>query len=383
MTVERIYVAGPSITKHEIDAVTKAVSDGWYENAFDCIAAFEEKFKQYVGRKFAIAMPSCTSSIHISLLALRVQPGDEVIVPDVTWIATASPISYLGATPRFADMDEKSWCVSLDTIKKCVTDKTKAVIIVDLYGNMPEMDEILEYASSKNIMVIEDAAQSLGSEYRGRMAGSFGDFSVFSFHGTKILTAGEGGMILTDDEQLYKRCLKLRDLGRSNTGKLFWNDEVAYKYKMSNIQAALGLAQLERFDEILAHKRQTYEWYRIALSGFEGISINSNPEYVKSNYWMNTVIWDSEVYPIEKENVMQVMKDRWNIDTRPFFYPLSSMPAYAHLANQDYHAKNPLAYKLTPYGINLPSSMKMDAATARFVANKFMAILEEAKDSRL
>ena len=378
MTVERINVAGPSITQHEIDAVTKAVSDGWYENAFDCIVAFEEKFKQYVGRKYAIAMPSCTSSIHISLMALGVQPGDEVIVPDVTWIATASPISYLGAVPVFADMDEMSWCVSLESIKKCVTDKTKAIILVDLYGNMPEMDEILEYASSRNIRVIEDAAQSLGSEYKGRMAGSFGDFSVFSFHGTKILTTGEGGMILTDDEQLYKRCLKLRDLGRSDTGRLFWNDEVAHKFKISNIQAALGLAQLERFDEILSHKRQTFEWYKNALQGIEGVSINDTPEYVKSNYWMNTVLWDSEVYPVEKEYVMQVMKQRWNIDTRPFFYPLSSMPAYTHLSHKDYRAKNPLAYRLTPYGINLPSSMKMDAATARFVAGRLADVLNYA-----
>ena len=374
--MERIYVAGPSITQHEIDAVTKAVSEGWYENAFDCIEEFEERFKQYVGRGYAIAMPSCTSSIHIALIALGVQPGDEVIVPDVTWIATTSPVSYLGATPVFADMDNVSWCISLETIKKCVTDKTKAIIFVDLYGNMPEADEIIEFAESRNIKVIEDSAQSLGSEYKGRMAGSFGDFSVFSFHGTKILTAGEGGMLLTDDEELYKKCLKLRDLGRSDTGKLFWNDEVAHKYKMSNIQAALGLAQLERFEDILSHKRKTFSWYKEALSGFDGISLNSTPEYVKSNYWMNTVVWDSYLYPVEKKYVMRIMKEQWNIDTRPFFYPLSSMPAYANLSDCNYSAKNTFAYNITPYGINLPSSMKMDRATVEYVVDKFVKTLK-------
>ena len=374
--MKRIYVAGPSITQHEIDAVTKAVSDGWYENAFDSIFAFEDKFKQYVGRKYAIAMPSCTSSIHIALLALGVGAGDEVIVPDVTWIATASPVNYLGAVPVFADMDKNSWCISLDSIKNCVTNKTKAIIFVNLYGNMPEIDELLEFANLNNIRVIEDSAQSLGCEYKGQKSGGFGDFSVFSFHGTKILTAGEGGMILTCDEDLYKRCLKLRDLGRSDTGKLFWNDEVAHKYKISNIQAALGLAQLTRFDEILSIKRQTFSWYKDALSDFEGITINNTPAYINSNYWMNTVIWDSNIYPVQKEHIMNIMKEKWNIDTRPFFYPLSSMPAYQHLADNNYAKRNPVAYTLTPYGINLPSSMKMDKETACFATEKFMEILK-------
>ena len=374
--MERIYVAGPSITTHEVELVSKAVAEGWYENAFSCIEEFEEKFKQYVDRKYAIAMPSCTSSIHIALIALGVQPGDEVIAPDVTWIATTSPISYLGAVPVFADMDKTSWCISLESIKKCVTDKTKALILVDLYGNMPEMDEILEFSKSKNIYVIEDSAQALGSEYKDKKAGSFGDFSVFSFHGTKILTTGEGGMLLTDDEQLYKRCLKLRDLGRSNTGKLFWNDEVAYKYKLSNIQAALGLAQLERFEDILDHKRKTFNWYYKALSSTPGICLNDTPEHIKSNYWMNTVTWDPSVYPIKKEEIMRKMKQQWNIDTRPFFYPLSSLPAYSNRREKAYDEENNIAYSLTPYGINLPSSMKIDEKTVEFVALKFISALE-------
>lgn len=376
--MKKIPVAGPSITELEVEYVTKAVADGWYDNAFGCITEFEERFRQYVGRNYAIAMPSCTSSIHTSLLALGIGAGDEVVVPDITWIATSSPVSYVGATPVFADIDKTSWCISLDSIKSLVTEQTKAIIAVDLYGNMPEMDDILAYAEASGIYVIEDAAQALGSEYKGRKAGSFGDFSVFSFHGTKILTTGEGGMILTDDDGLYRRCLKIRDLGRSDCGKMFFNDEVAHKYKMSNIQAALGLAQLERFDEILEHKRQSHSWYLGAVEGVSGVFINSVPEYSRSNYWMNTAIWDLSIYPVEKEQVMRIMKEQWNIDTRPFFYPLTSLPAYAQYQNCDYKSKNPVAYEISPYGINLPSSMKLDETTVDFIAHKFVSTLKSS-----
>jgi perosamine synthetase len=374
--MDRIYVAGPSITNREVQLVSEAVLNGWYENAYDCITQFEDLVKKYVGRQYAIAMPSCTSSLHIALLALGVTIGDEVIVPDVTWIATASPISYIGAETVFADIDKNSWCISLESIIGCITSKTKAIILVDLYGNMPNMDEIIAYAKSKNIYVIEDSAQAFGSTYKEKTAGAFGDISTFSFHGTKILTTGEGGMLLTDDFTLYKRCLKLRDLGRSDNGVLFWNDEVAYKYKMSNIQAALGLAQLERFNEILSYKRQIFKWYEAALSDIEGIHINNTPIYIKSNYWMNTVLWDPSKYPIEKEQVMRIMKDKWNIDTRPFFYPLSSMPAYTYMSLKRYNENNLNAYKLSPYGVNLPSSMKIDKKTVEYVTEKFVSTLK-------
>ena len=374
--MSRIYVAGPSITEHEVKCVSDAVAVGWYDNAYTCIEQFEERFKRYVGRKYAIAMPSCTSSLHIALSAIGVSPGDEVIAPDLTWIATTSPISYLGADTILADIDKKSWCIALESIKRCVTERTKVIILVDLYGNMPEMDEILDFAKDRNIYVIEDAAEALGSEYREKKAGSFGDLSVFSFHGTKILTTGEGGMLLTDDFEFYKRCLKLRDLGRSDTGRLFWNDEIAHKYKMSNIQAALGLAQLDRFEDILDHKRKTFSWYRDALADIQGIKINDVPEYVKSNYWMNTVIWDPLLYAVEKEQIMHIMKSEWNIDTRPFFYPLSSMPAYSYLSERNYKEKNRISYEVFPYGINLPSSMMLDKPTVEFVAGKFRAALK-------
>src|SRR6266853_4391630 len=212
--MERILVSGPSITQKEIDYVTDAVTNAWYEKANIYHDRFEAAFADYVGVKHAICLPSCTSAIHLSLVAMRIGPGDEVIIPDITWIASAAPITYVRATPVFADVDHRTWCLSAESFRDCITSRTKAVMPVDLYGGMPEMDAIREIAREHQVAIIEDAAEAIGSTYKGRRAGGFGDISVFSFHGSKTLTTGEGGMLLTDDEDMFRRCLFLRDHGR-------------------------------------------------------------------------------------------------------------------------------------------------------------------------
>src|SRR6266850_1354070 len=199
--MERIPVAGPSITQKEIDYVTDAVTNAWYGNANVYHDRFEKAFAEYLGLRYAMTLPSCTSAIHLALLALGVGPGDEVIVPDATWIASAAPITYVGATPVFADIDERTWCLSAKSFEACITSKTRAVIPVDLYGNIPDMDAIEGVARQHQIAIVEDAAEAIGSEYKGRKAGSFGDASVFSFHGSKTLTTGEGGMLVTNDDK--------------------------------------------------------------------------------------------------------------------------------------------------------------------------------------
>ncbi len=271
---ERIPVAGPWITQKEIDYVADAVANGWYENSNKYNQLFEQEFAEYTGVEYALSLPSCTSAIHLSLLALGIGAGDEVIVPDITWIATAAPITYVGATPVFADIDEKTWCISPESLRECITPKTRAVIPVDLYGNMPCMDEIEKTARNFKLAIIEDAAEAIGSEYRGRKAGSFGDTGVFSFHGSKTMTTGEGGMLVTDNPELYNRCLLLRDHGRQAAGKMFWNLEIAYKYKMSSMQAALGLAQLERINELIEKKRVIFQWYQEDLKDHKVITLN-------------------------------------------------------------------------------------------------------------
>src|SRR2546421_4031984 len=263
--MERIPVAGPWITQKEIDYVTDAVTTAWYGNANVYHDRFERAFSDYVGVRHAVALPSCTSAIHLSLLALGVGAGDEVIVPDATWIASAAPITYVGATPVFADIEAQTWCLAADSFEACITPRTKAVIIVDLYGNMPDMDAVRDVARRHGIAIEEDAAEAIGSEYKGKKAGSFGDASVFSFHGSKTLTTGEGGMLVTNDAKLFERARFIRDHGRKPGDKMFFNHEVAYKYKMSSMQAALGLAQLVRIEELLEQKRRMFKWYEQEL----------------------------------------------------------------------------------------------------------------------
>ena len=372
--MERIPISGPWITRKEIDYVTDAVANAWYANANIYNERFEKAFAEYLGVKFAISLPSCTSAIHLSLLSFGVGHGDEVIVPDLTWIATSAPISYVGATPVFADVDEKTWCLSAESFEQLISPKIKAVIPVELYGNMPDMDSICEVAQRHGIAVIEDAAEAIGSEYKGRKAGSFGDTGVFSFHGSKTLTTGEGGMLVTNREDVYRRCLFLRDHGRSPGDKMFWNTEVAYKYKMTSMQAALGLAQLERIDELVERKRQIFNWYRSELGDIQGITLNYEAPNTKNTYWMVTTVFD-EKFGFKKEELMALMLEK-GIDCRPFFYPLSSIPAYQDLEQaKQAQKRNKIAYEISPYGINLPCGMKMTEEKVGYVCEVLKSIL--------
>ncbi|ETT65508.1 glutamine--scyllo-inositol aminotransferase [Paenibacillus odorifer] len=372
----RIPVSGPWITNKEIDYVTDAVTNAWYDNANKYNQKFEEAFASYIGTKYAIALPSCTSAIHLSLLALGVGPGDEVIVPDVTWIASAAPIQYVGATPVFADIDENSWCLSAHSFENKITDRTKAVIPVDLYGNMANWDQIRSVALKHKIAVIEDAAEALGSEYKGKKAGSLGDVGVFSFHGSKTLTTGEGGMLVTDRVDIYNDCLFLRDHGRKPGDKMFWNTEVGYKYKMSSMQAALGLAQLERVEEIVSRKREIFSWYESQLLDLSDIQLNFNDPYVKSSYWMITVILNKEL-GLNKETLISKLSDQ-NIDSRPFFYPLSMLPAFKELGSvQESQRNNRNSYSISPWGINLPSGLNLTKDQVGYICDKLIKIVKE------
>ncbi|HYR75231.1 MAG TPA: DegT/DnrJ/EryC1/StrS family aminotransferase [Pyrinomonadaceae bacterium] len=374
--MERLLVSGPSITQKEIDYVTDAVTNAWYGNANIYHERFERAFAEYLGRRHAIALPSCTSAIHLALDALGIGPGDEVVLPDATWIASSAPISYVAATPVFADIDERTWCLSAASLEQCITSRTRAVIAVDLYGNMPEMDAILEVAQRHNIAVIEDSAEAIGSEYKGRLAGNFGAASVFSFHGSKTLTTGEGGMLVTDDDDLRARALFLRDHGRKPGDKMFFNHEVAYKYKMSSMQAALGLAQLERIEELLEQKRRIFSWYEKNLRGIDGLQLNYGAPETRNVYWMVTVVLDPR-FELKKEELMRLM-DGKNIDCRPFFFPLSSIPAYRDTKEAGAaRVRNRVAYSITPYGINLPSGLNLNEEKVAYVCEALKAVLNE------
>jgi perosamine synthetase len=372
--MKRIPVAGPWITDKEVAYVSEAVRTAWYGEANTYQLRFEDAFKAHASRRYAVALPSGTSAIHLALLAMDLTDHDEVIIPDATWIATSAPVTYVGAIPIFADIDPITWCLSPQSFERAITPQTRAVITVNLYGSMPDYDRIMEIAARHRVAVIEDAAESIGSTYRGHQAGSFGLASVFSFHGSKTLTTGEGGMLLTDDETLYRRCRVLADHGRRPGDRAFWNAEIGHKYKMSSMQAALGLAQLERVEELVAKKREIFGWYRSALAGTKGVALNAEPPQTHNSYWMVTAVVDGS-WGLTKERLMATLADD-GIDTRPFFYPLSSLPAYA---GSPYAAvaeqRNPVVYDISQRAINLPSALNLTRDQVEYVCDRLTAAL--------
>ena len=353
-------VAGPSVTEREIAYVTEAARTAWYEHANDFRDRFEHAFAAHVGTRYAVALPSCTAGIHLALAAAGIGPGDEVVVPDATWIATAAPVSYVGALPVFADIDPRTWCLGAATVEPCLTPRTRAIIAVDLYGGTPaDIDDLRALASSRGILLVEDAAEAIGATNRGRPAGSLGDIGVFSFHGSKTLTTGEGGMLVTDREDIWRRVNCLADHGRAPGPRQFWNDQVAFKYRMSAFQAAFGLAQLERVDELVAHKRRLFSWYREELAPLgDAMMLNCEPPGTVNSYWMITAVLDAAL-GLDKETVLEQLRAR-GIDGRPFFYPLSALPAYAETAGvASARGRNRIAADVSRRGVNLPSALKL------------------------
>ena len=324
--------------------------------------------------KHAVSLPSCTSGLHLALASLGIGLGDEVIVPDLTWIASAAPITYVGATPVFADVDENTWCLSAESVRACITENTKAILPVDLYGGVPDYTALRIIADVHDLKIIEEADEAIGSELDGRKAGALGDVAAFSFHGSKTFTTGEGGMLVTDDDTIHARVMHLRDHGRAPGNIHFRNLEVAFKYKMPPVAAAIGLAQVERAEELVARKREIFDWYREALTGVEGITLNHEPANTKNTYWMVTALLDP-ILEWPKEKLMAAL-DAEGINSRPMFHPLSSLPAYDGQAEAAVARKrNEVSYRLSPRGINLPSAMILTREQVQRVAETLRRIL--------
>jgi perosamine synthetase len=349
----RIFYTKPSITSLEISYVADAVTNGWGEKCYDYIYRFEELFKKYLDVKYAIATSSCTGAIHMGMAALGIGPGDEVILADTNWIATASPIVYLGATPVFVDILPDSWCIDPKKTEKAITSKTKAIIVTHLYGNLCEMERLLAIGKNYGLPIIEDAAEAIGSIYFGKRAGSMGKFGTFSFHGSKTLTTGEGGMFVTNDPNLYEKVLTISNHGRSkNQKKQFWSDVVGFKYKISNVQAAIGCAQMERIEDLVKRKCQILKTYSKYLGMLPGISMNPEPFGTVNGAWMPTVIFAPET-GITRE-ILQTAFAAENADARVFFWPLSSLPIFEPVKT------NVNAWDIPFRAINLPSYHDMN-----------------------
>ncbi len=371
---ERILVAGPSITDREVELTAEAARTAWFANNYVYNARFERMVSEYVGVNHAVSLPHCTAGLHLALAALGIGPGDEVIVPDVTWIASVAPVTYVGADPVVVDIKADTWCIDPAAVEAAIGPKTRAIIGVNLYGSMCEWDRLEAIASRHSLALVEDAAEALGSEFKGRRAGAFGNVSAFSFHGSKTVVTGEGGMLATQDKTLFDRVLFLRDHGRTPGDRFFQNSEFAFKYRMSAVQAALGVAQMERIDELIVRKRAIFEWYRQRLGDWSGLTLNAEPEGTKNSYWMVTVVLDKS-FGIDKFELMNALDQR-NIDSRPFFSRLSSLPVFdERQRSKRFVTPTDNGAHIANFGVNLPSGYHMDEAKVDIVCRALREIL--------
>ena len=363
-----ILTAGPSISSKESLYAYDAASKGWNNEWSKYLTRFEQAFAEYIGVEYAIATSSCTGALQIALMALDIGPGDEVIVPDQTWVATANAVRYVGATPIFADVEIDTWNIDSSSVEKLITNKTKAIMPVHMYGHPARMTNLMQLANRYNLKIVEDAAPAIGAEWQGKRCGSFGSFAGFSFQGAKLMVTGEGGMLVTNDKDLYQKAFKIWDQGR-NPSRTFWIDEDGVKFKMSNIQAALGLAQLERVDELIEMKRRIFSWYEEGLEGLPNVLLNKEVEGARSIYWMSSIRLEP-TSPVSRDNLIKELKSR-NIDSRPVFPAISQYPIWP--VKQE---PKPIAFLIGNQAINLPSGVCLTKDQVMYVANQIKEILK-------
>ena len=342
-----IPVAEPIFDGRELEYLSDCIKTGWISSIGKYVTEFEQGFARYIGCRYGVAVHTGTAALHLALAALNIGPGDEVIVPDLTFAATANAVLYTGAKPVLVDVEDDTWNIDPREIEKAINENTKAVIVVHLYGHPCDMEAILHICDRYGIVLVEDAAEAHGAEYRGRKVGSFGRIGCFSFFGNKVITTGEGGLCVTDDPDL-KHCIEqLRDHGMSTTRK-YWHDRVGYNYRMTNLQAAVGVAQLERIEWFVERKREIAGLYKSYLADTENLILPIEKDYAKNIFWMFTICI-REACKISRDELMQLLKSE-GVDSRPVFFPLHSMPPY--YTEKAY----PISEKISKAGLSLPSS---------------------------
>lgn len=358
-----IPVYRPSLSGNEKKYVNQCIDSSWISSKGDFITVFEKRFAEFIGVKHAATVCNGTVAIHLALIALGIGPGDEVIVPTLTYIASVNAIVYTGATPVFVDSIESTWQMDPADIERKISAKTKAIIAVHLYGHPCDMDEIMQIAKDHDLFVIEDCAEAIGSKYKDKMVGTFGDISTFSFFGNKTITTGEGGMVVTNDETLQDRVFHFKGQGLAKH-RQYWHDVIGYNYRMTNICAAIGLAQLEQVSVFLNHKRKIATLYMNKIKNPK-ISFHKESKNVFHSYWMFSVLAKDG---IDREKLRDLLASN-NIETRPLFYPVHTMPMYSAKFQ-----KHPIAENLGWRGINLPSYPGLNEDQISLIAdviNKF------------
>jgi len=347
-----IMVCEPNLGKLERKYLMQAYDSSWISSAGSFVARFEGAFAKTVTHtKAAIAVNSGTSALHLAIASLSIEPGDEIILPTFTMIATLNVITYCGAKPILVDADPTTWNIDVTKIEKAVGPKTKAIIVVHTYGSVADMDPIMALCKKHNLFLIEDAAEAHGAIYKGRPAGNMGDVAAFSLYANKLITTGEGGMVTTNNKATADRVRLLRNHAFTEN-RHFWHEVVGFGYRMTNLQAAVGLAQVTRFDELFAAKRRNAALYKKLLSRIPGITLPYESAKTTHSYWMYGILVDKKRFGINKVELRKVLADH-GIETRSFFIPMHLQPAYAHQFHRQHF---PVSESLSREGLYLPSS---------------------------
>ncbi len=357
----------PTLSGNEKKYVLECLDSTWISSKGKFITEFEDNFSNFLGIKYSAAVSNGTVALHVSLLALGIGPGDEVIVPSFTYIASVNAIHYTGATPVFVDSEFDFWQMDTEDVRKKITSKTKAVMAVHLYGHTCDMDELVNICKEHNLYLIEDTAEAFGSKYKGKFAGTFGDISTFSFFGNKTITTGEGGIVSTNSKELYDLVLRLKGQGLA-AGKEYFHDIIGYNYRMTNICAAIGCAQLENATGIITKKRKIANWYNNQLTD-QPLQLHKESKDVYHTYWMYTVMVDDT----EKRDKLRTFLKENGIETRPAFHPVHQMPMYYKKG-----VSFPVAESLALKGINLPSYPGLNESDVDYISEQIKKFFSHA-----
>ena len=343
----RLPLMEPSLGGNELKYVSDCITTGWISSQGEYVRRFEQQFSDFLGGEHCVAVSNGTSALHLALKAVGVGPGDEVIVPDLTFAATANVVLHCGAKVICADVDPITWTLDPSKIERLITPNTKAIIPVHLYGHPCDMDPILEIGAKNNIYIIEDCAEAQGATYKGRRVGTLGHFGCFSFFSNKVITTGEGGMVSTANQELADKVKVLRDHGMT-PGKRYWHDLPGFNYRMTNLQAAVGVAQMERVDKFLSRRIEIGQRYISNLSSIKGLVLPPNVPWAETVYWIFSLLVDERLTGIGRDELAKRLFDV-RIENRPFFYPMHVQPPY--LQDGDFEVSK----RLSIQGLSLPS----------------------------
>jgi perosamine synthetase len=365
-----IPISIPSITEKEIAFVTDAVRSTWVSSIGAYIDRFENEFAAFCGAEYGVAVMNGTVAIQLALECLGIGPGDEVILPDLSFIATANAVLYVGATPVFVDIEPVTFCIDPAKIESKITGNTKVIMPVHLYGHPANMPDINAIAQRAGIFVVEDAAEAHGAKINGKPVGGWSDIATFSFYGNKNLTTGEGGMLVTSNKALMERAKYLRDHAMSKDRR-YRHDEMGYNFRMTNLQAALGCAQMERSGDLLEKRKQIFRWYDAYLQDHSGIKLNITQEWAENAFWLVTAFFPG-LNEAKRDRLMKLLKDE-GIDSRPFFYPMSSMPYLMGHNTNDLQ----MTYHVSYRGINLPTYYDLTESDVLFICDTLLKVLDK------